>query len=40
MGPLSLVSALAAATYARDRDLYDARVKAVRDQVGESAWLK
>jgi len=40
VGPLSLVSALAAATYARDRDLYDARVKAVRDQVGESAWLK
>lgn len=40
VGPLSLVSALAAATYARDRELYDARVKAVRDQVGESAWLK
>lgn len=40
VGPLSLVSALAAATYARNRDLYDARVKAVRDQVGESAWLK
>lgn len=40
VGPLSIVNALAAATYARDRDLYDARVKAVRDQLGESAWLR
>ena len=40
VGPLSLVSALAAATYARDRELYDKRVRAVRSQVGDSAWLK
>jgi DNA-binding MurR/RpiR family transcriptional regulator len=40
VGPLSLVSALAAAIYAQDRELYDARVKAVRSQVGDSAWLK
>ncbi len=40
VGPLSLVSALVAATYARDRDLFDSRIKAVRDQAGESAWLR
>jgi DNA-binding MurR/RpiR family transcriptional regulator len=40
VGPLSLVSALAAALYARDRDGHDARVKAVREQATESAWLK
>jgi len=40
VGPLSMVAALAAATYARDRDTYDARVKAVRAHVGESGWLR
>jgi DNA-binding MurR/RpiR family transcriptional regulator len=40
VGPLSLVSALAAALYARDREKHDARVKAVREQATESAWLK
>ncbi len=40
VGPLSMVAALAAATYARDRDTYDARVKAVREHVGESGWLR
>jgi DNA-binding MurR/RpiR family transcriptional regulator len=40
VGPLSLVGALAAATYARDRELYDARLQAVRLQARESAWLK
>ncbi len=40
VGPLSLVSALAAAMYARDRELYDARLRAVREQVDESGWLK
>ena len=40
VGPISLVSALAAAIYGRDRDLYDARVRAVRDNAGESGWLR
>jgi DNA-binding MurR/RpiR family transcriptional regulator len=40
VGPLSLVTALAAATYARDRDAADARIKAVREQVDESGWLR
>jgi DNA-binding MurR/RpiR family transcriptional regulator len=40
VGPISLVSALAAAVYARDRDLYDARVRAVRDKAAESGWLR
>ena len=40
VGPLSLVGALAAAVYARDRDLHDARLRAVRLQAQESAWLK
>ena len=39
VGPLSLVSALASAVYARDPDKYDARIKAVRRQVVESGWL-
>jgi DNA-binding MurR/RpiR family transcriptional regulator len=40
VGPLSLVGALAAAVYARDRDMHDARLRAVRQQAQESAWLK
>jgi DNA-binding MurR/RpiR family transcriptional regulator len=40
VGPVSLVSALAAAVYSQDRDLYDARVRAVRDRVAESGWLR
>lgn len=40
VGPVSLVSALAAAVYSQDRDLYDARVRAVRDRAAESGWLR
>jgi DNA-binding MurR/RpiR family transcriptional regulator len=40
VGPISLVSALAAAIYGRDRDLYDGRVRAVRDKAAESGWLR
>jgi DNA-binding MurR/RpiR family transcriptional regulator len=40
VGPISLVSALAAAIYSRDRDLYDVRVRAVRDKAAESGWLR
>jgi DNA-binding MurR/RpiR family transcriptional regulator len=40
VGPIALVSALAAAIYGRDRDLYDARVRAVRDKAVESGWLR
>lgn len=40
VGPLSLVSALAAAIYARNREAYDARLRTVREQVNESDWLK
>lgn len=40
VGPISLVSALAAAIYGRDRDLYDSRVRAVRDKAAESGWLR
>ena len=40
VGPISLVSALAAAIYSRDRDLYDGRVRGVRDKAGESGWLR
>jgi DNA-binding MurR/RpiR family transcriptional regulator len=40
VGPISLVSALAAAIYTRDRDLYDSRVRAVRDKAAESGWLR
>jgi DNA-binding MurR/RpiR family transcriptional regulator len=40
VGPISLVSALAAAIYGKDRDLYDARVRAVRDKAVESGWLR
>lgn len=40
VGPLSLVGALAAAIYSRDREAYDSRLRAVREQVNESDWLK
>jgi len=40
VGPISLVSALAAAIYSRERDLYDSRVRAVRDKAAESGWLR
>lgn len=40
VGPISLVSALAAAIYSRDRDLYDARIRKVRDKAAESGWLR
>jgi DNA-binding MurR/RpiR family transcriptional regulator len=40
VGPVGLVSALAAAVYGRDRDLHDARVRAIRERVGESGWLR
>jgi DNA-binding MurR/RpiR family transcriptional regulator len=40
VGPISLVSALAAAIYSMDRDLYDSRVRAVRDRAAESGWLR
>jgi DNA-binding MurR/RpiR family transcriptional regulator len=39
-GPISLVGALAAAVYSRDRDLHDTRVRAVRDRALESGWLR
>ncbi len=40
VGPISLVSALAAAVYSRDRDLHDARVRARPRQGGRSGWLR
>lgn len=40
VGPLSLVTALAAGVYSRDRDHYDAAVRAVRDSAPESGWLR
>lgn len=40
VGPLSLVTALAAATYAKDRDACDARIKEIRQHVGDSGWLR
>ncbi|MBC7294379.1 MAG: SIS domain-containing protein, partial [Thermoleophilia bacterium] len=40
VGPIGVVGALAAAIYARDRDLYDTRVRAVRDNVLDSGWLR
>jgi DNA-binding MurR/RpiR family transcriptional regulator len=40
VGPIGLVSALAAAVYSRDRDLYDSRVRAIRDRAAESGWLR
>jgi len=40
VGPMSLLGALAAAVYARDRDSHDARIRAVRDLAAESGWLR
>lgn len=40
VGPVGLVSALAAAVYGRDRDLYDSRVRSIRDKAVESGWLR
>ena len=40
VGPVGLVGALAAAVYSRDRDLYDSRVRAIRDRAAESGWLR
>lgn len=40
VGPLSLVGALAGGVYARDREGYDSRLRAVREHVSESGWLK
>jgi DNA-binding MurR/RpiR family transcriptional regulator len=40
VGPMSLVMALAAGIYARDRDRYDAGVRLVRDNTTESGWLR
>jgi DNA-binding MurR/RpiR family transcriptional regulator len=40
VGPIGLVTALAAAVYSRDRDLYDSRVRAIRDRAAESGWLR
>lgn len=40
VGAISLVSALAAAIYNKDRDLYDSRIRQVRDAAPESGWLR
>jgi len=40
VGPIGLVSALAAAVYGRDRDAHDARVRGIRDRSVESGWLR
>lgn len=40
VGSLSLVTAIASAVYAQDRETYDARVRAIRDRIGESGWLR
>ena len=40
VGPVSLVSALGAAIYSKDRDLYDARARLVRDNAPQSGWLR
>jgi len=40
VGAVGLVGALGAAVYSRDRDLYDSRVRAVRDKAAESGWLR
>ena len=36
----TIACALAAAIYSMDRDLYDSRVRAVRDRAAESGWLR
>jgi DNA-binding MurR/RpiR family transcriptional regulator len=40
VGAIGLVGALSAAVYSRDRDLYDARVRSLRDKGTESGWLR
>jgi len=40
VGPIGLVSALAAAVYGRNRDEHDARVRTIRDKSIESGWLR
>jgi DNA-binding MurR/RpiR family transcriptional regulator len=40
VGPIGLVSALAAAVYGRNRDVHDARVRGIRDRSIESGWLR
>lgn len=40
VGPIGLVGALAAAIYSRERDVFDARLKALREKVVESGWLR
>lgn len=40
VGAISLVSALGAAIYNKNRDLYDARIRLVRDNAAESGWLR
>lgn len=40
VGAIGLVGALSAAIYNRDRDLYDARVRSLRDKGTESSWLR
>jgi DNA-binding MurR/RpiR family transcriptional regulator len=40
VGAIGLVGALSAAIYSHDRDLYDARVRSLRDKGIESGWLR
>jgi DNA-binding MurR/RpiR family transcriptional regulator len=40
VGAVGLVGALSAAVYNRDRELYDARVRSIRDKGTESGWLR
>ncbi len=40
VGPIGLISALAAAVYGRNRDVHDTRVRAIRDRSIESGWLR
>jgi len=40
VGPMSLITALGAAVYNRDRDRHDAVVRLVRDNATESGWLR
>jgi DNA-binding MurR/RpiR family transcriptional regulator len=40
VGAIGLVGALSAAVYNRDRELYDARVRSIRDKGTESGWLR
>lgn len=40
VGPIGLVGALAAAIYSRERDVFEARLKILREKAVESAWLR